>query len=115
TVSTTGVVTAVATGQTSVTATVEGKQASASVTVGLEPVGTVTVSPPPEQLFVGSTHQLTATVRAANGSELEGRQVTWSTSDPQIATVNATGLVKAEAAGEATVTASSGGKSGTVT
>src|SRR5690606_30247436 len=42
---------------------------------------------------------------AADGSALNGRPVTWSTSDAEIATVNANGRVTARAEGSATIEA----------
>ena len=44
---------------------------------------------------------------------LTGRVVTWGSSDPTVATVNANGLVTGVALGSATITATSEGKSGT--
>jgi len=77
------------------------------------PVATVTVSPASPSVQVGQTAQLTATLKDANGNTLTGRTVTWTSSDTTIAKVSATGLVTARAAGLATVTATSEGKSGT--
>jgi len=62
---------------------------------------------------VNSTVQLTATTRDANGNALGGRVITWSTSDPNVATVDQTGLVRGVGPGSATITATSEGKSGT--
>jgi len=44
---------------------------------------------------------------------LVGRAITWSSSDPTVATVLATGFVRAVGAGTATITATSEGHSGT--
>lgn len=54
------------------------------------------------ELTAGETLQLTATVQPENATD---RTVTWTSSDPAIATVDATGLVTAVAVGTATVTA----------
>ena len=54
------------------------------------------------ELTAGETLQLTATVQPENATD---RTVTWTSSDPAIATVDATGLVTAVAAGTATITA----------
>jgi hypothetical protein len=51
-------------------------------------------------VVTGETHQLTATVITSGGAD-EG--VTWSSSDPLVALVDATGLVGAIATGEVTV------------
>jgi acid phosphatase len=76
-------------------------------------VASVTVSPPSASVQVGQTAQLTATPKQASGASLGGRVVTWSTSDSTVARVSATGLVTGRAAGSATVTATSEGKTGT--
>ncbi len=57
--------------------------------------------------------QLTATLKDAVGNALNGRTVTWTSSNTGVATVSATGTVTAVAAGTATITATSEGKSGT--
>ncbi|HET7583449.1 MAG TPA: Ig-like domain-containing protein [Gemmatimonadaceae bacterium] len=66
-------------------------------------------------LLASETHQFAATVRGDNGQALSGVGVTWSTSDPDIATVSTTGLVTAVGAGSATISAEAGGKSGSAT
>ena len=75
------------------------------------PVASVTVAP--ATVLVGVTVQLTATTKDAAGNLLTGRTVTWATSKPGVATVNSTGLATGVAAGQATITATSEGQSGT--
>ena len=113
TVDANGLVTGVALGQTQVIAAVVGKQAQAVVTVTPVPVASVTVSPPTATLVVGAVQQLAATTLDAGGNTLTGRVVTWGSSDQTRATVSPTGLVTAVAAGAATITAASEGRSGT--
>ena len=113
TVSTSGVVTAVAAGTATITATSEGKSGTASVTVTLVPVASVTVAPTTLSLVVGQTGPLTATLKDANGNVLTGRTVTWTSGTTGVATVSSSGVVTAVAAGTATITASSGGQQGT--
>ena len=62
----------------------------------------VSVSPAPSTVTVGGTTQLTATVLPSNTTN---PSVTWSSSNPAIATVNASGLVTSVAAGTAVITA----------
>jgi len=50
---------------------------------------------------VGQTEELTATVKPANASN---KAVTWSSSDPEIAAVNAEGVVTGMSEGETTIT-----------
>jgi uncharacterized protein YjdB len=116
TVSSSGIVTAVAVGAAVITATSGGISGTAHVTVAAAspaPVASVTVSPASTSLTVGGTAQLTATDKDAGGNVLAGRSVTWSSSNNATATVNSSGVVTAVAAGSATITASSGGQTGT--
>jgi hypothetical protein len=112
TVSGTGVVTAVAAGQTQIIAATTGLTAQASVNVVPVPVATVTVTPLTVPLVAGSTQQLTVVTRDAANNVLVGRVVTWTVSDASKATVDANGLVTAVAAGTTVVTATSEGKTG---
>jgi hypothetical protein len=59
----------------------------------------------------GTTRQLLATPRDSGGRALEGRAVTWASSDPDVATVSAGGTVAARRSGVATITATADGKS----
>src|SRR2546425_5009171 len=114
TVSARGLVTGAAVGSATITATAEGKNGTAPVTVTVPPsvpVASVTVAP--ATVLVGVTVQLTATTKDAAGNLLTGRTVTWATSKPGVATVNSTGLATGVAAGQATITATSEGQSGT--
>jgi uncharacterized protein YjdB len=115
--SSSGLVTGVAVGSATITATSEGKTGTSAVTVVAGtpvPVATVTVTPNPASVAVGATVQLTATLKDAAGITLTGRTVAWTTSNASFATVNSsTGLVSGVAAGSATITATSEGKSGT--
>src|SRR3989440_393283 len=86
---------------------------TAAVTVTSVPVASVAVSPAAATVTVGTTTQLTATPKDANGTALSGRVVTWATSNGAVATVSATGSVTGVAAGSATITATSEGQSGT--
>src|SRR2546423_1512435 len=116
TVSASGLVTGVAAGQATITATSEGQSGTTVVTVQATappPVATVEVAPTSATVLVGATQQLTATLKDANGNVLSGRAITWQPSAVGVATVNAAGLVRGVAARHATITALSGGQSGT--
>ena len=115
TVSETGVVTGVAPGDATVTATSEGKSGTATVTVTPIPVASVTVDPTTVSLATGGTQQITATPRDAQGNALADRAVTWESQNTAVATVSPAGLITAVAPGNTTVTATSEGKVGTVT
>ena len=73
-------------------------------------VADVTLSQPSAMLFPGNTLQLTATIVPATALN---KDVTWSSSNTAIASVDANGLVTAKTTGNATitVTAKDGGKS----
>src|SRR5207302_1230883 len=78
-------------------------------------VASVVVSPASASVPVGATVQLTASLKDASGNMLTGRTIAWATSAAGVATVSASGLVTGPAAGTATITATSEGKSGTAT
>ncbi len=122
TVSTTGVVTAVAIGTAVVRASVANYEDSSTfvvqaITTPPPPpgviIGSVTVAPSAPTLVAGATVQLTATVRDANGQALSGITLSWTSGNRATATVSATGLVTGVAAGSAAMTAAVGDKSGT--
>jgi len=87
---------------------------STSAILTLAPVAAVAVSPTSQSVVVGGTQQLTATLTDANSNVLTGRVVTWSSSNPAVATVSSTGLVSGVAVGgPVTITATSETKTGT--
>jgi trimeric autotransporter adhesin len=108
-----GLVTAVAAGgPVTITASVAGTSSSIQVSAFLVPVASVTIDPMAAVVLQGSTRQLTATPRDAGGAALNGRIVSWASSDSALATVSNTGLVSALApGGPVTVTATSEGRS----
>ncbi len=97
TVSGSGLVTGVAAGSVTITATSEGQTGTSAITVSTVPVASVTVSPATPIIMVGQTVQLTATPKDASGNVLTGRTVTWTSDNGGVATVNGTGLVAAVA------------------
>ena len=113
TVTGSGLVSGVAVGSTTVTATSGGQSGTAAVAVTSVPVASVAVSPASASVSVGQTVQLTATPKDASGNPLSGRLITWASSSPAAATVNGSGLVSGVAVGSTTITSTSEGKSGT--
>src|SRR5207245_311620 len=99
----------------SATAHPGGKAANATVTVTAVPVASVLVTPAVASLPVGGTVQLSATTNDSAGNVLTGRTVTWASSNTPAAAVSGSGFVTAVAAGVATITATSEGKSGIAT
>src|SRR3989442_13433535 len=100
-------------GKYKVTATSGGTSDTTAVTLSLVPVASVAVTPATASVTVGQTVQLSATPQDSTGAPLSGRTVTWASSNAGVATVNGSGLVTGAAAGSATITATSEGKSGT--
>src|SRR5581483_4731795 len=111
----TATVTAVAAGTAQIKGTSGGKSGTATVNVAPVPVGSVTIAPPSPTLTIGGTVQLTATVKDTAGNVLTGRTVTWVSLTTGVATVSATGLVKAVGVGSSVITASTGGQTGLAT
>ncbi len=100
TVSATGLVTAVAVGgPVPIAAVSEGITATAQVTVRRPPVASIELTPSDTTLAVGNTLQLSPKLRSATGQLLTDRGMDWTSSNPAIASVSATGLVTAIAAG----------------
>ncbi len=116
TVNADGVVAGIAPGAAVITATSEGRTATVNVAVeALAPVNTVTLTPTTQTLAAGSTQQLAATLRDANNNVLANRPITWASSSASTGAVSSTGLVSALLPGTFTVTATSEGKSGSLT
>jgi uncharacterized protein YjdB len=113
TVSSTGVVTALAPGNATISASVDGIAGSATVTAAPVPIASISITPPTGTVTVAQNLQLHATPLDALGNVLNGRSITWGSSDNAIATVSSTGLVVGLAAGRSTITASSEGESAT--
>ena len=78
-------------------------------------VATVVISPSSASVVTGGTTQLTATTLDAQGTAISGKQVSWASDNPAVATTSAGGLVTGVAVGTATITATSEGKLGSAT
>ena len=102
-----GLVTAVADGAATITATVGTVRGSAAAAVRQVPVS-MEVTGRRSALAKGDSLQLTATVHDANGHPVAGLALQWSSSDPSIATVDQEGWVVGVAEGSAEISAVSG-------
>nr|MBU3859496.1 Ig-like domain-containing protein [Flavobacterium sp. MC2016-06] len=104
TVNASGLITAVASGTTTITVTTQdgAKTAVCAVTVNASNVAvtSVSLSPTTASLAVGGTQQLTPTIAPANATN---KAVNYSSSNTAVATVNASGLITAAANGSATI------------
>lgn len=110
-----GTVTGLVPGIATISATALGAIASATVTVTVPPVATVGVALAQSSLLPGAQTVATATARGANGATLEGRVAVWSSGNPQIASVDASGAVTAVSPGTTNITATVEGQSGNAT
>ncbi len=84
-------------GTATITASVGGVQGTATITVSPGAVATVTVTAPSKNLKPGSTMQLTATATDSKGNTVPNQSFLWSSSNPTIATVSASGARDREA------------------
>lgn len=81
-------------------------EASAAVSVSVvAPTERVEVEPSSVELFPGESAQLSATVFDPDDAIIAGRAITWSSAEPEIATVDADGLITAVSAGSTELTA----------
>ncbi len=115
TVSPTGVVMGIAPGSTTITATSGGQSGQAAVTVTSTGVTTVRIEPRSLSMVLNTTFQLNVRAFDQAGTELMGRTAIWSTLNAGIVTVDATGLVRAVAAGQGRIVATIEGRADTAT
>lgn len=109
-------------GTVTITATMDDYEVSIPLTVELRPVDRVVVTPDIASVEVGATVQLSARLIDDEGDtekDAEGYEVTWSSSNELVATVDETGKVTGVLASPTpvtiTATATGTGKSGTAT
>jgi uncharacterized protein YjdB len=106
TVSSAGLVTAVATGTTTITATYQSHSGSVSALVTTDPVNSITVTGTATVAGGGQTSQLIATASLGMGATQNVASVAaWQSSNPGVVTVSSAGLVTGVAAGTTTITA----------
>lgn len=118
TVDSTGVAQALSTGSAGIKATVGSVSGVTALTVTSAPLVSITVAPSDGSIPLGTTEAFSATGNYADGSQqILTSGVHWSTSDATVATVSnatgTTGLATSVSVGSVTVTATSGGISGT--
>ena len=115
---TAGQVSSIAVGSTTVTATMSGIAAKATVTIFTAKLTAITVAPATASVTAGVKQPFTATGTYDNGSTPDiTTQVTWSSSDITVAQVSnaagSIGLATSLVAGTSTITATMTGVSGT--
>lgn len=104
-----GVVTGIAPGTATITATTKdgGFTDTCTVTVFENPVTGVHLSDKVVELGIGNTAKLTAAVMPESASD---KSVTWTSEDTSVAAVSSDGVITGKGFGKTTVTATSGGK-----
>jgi uncharacterized protein YjdB len=113
TVGSTGLATAVADGDATITASAGAASGTATLTVA-QAIASIEVTPAGATLTAaGATQAFTALARDANGNAMPAVTFAWTSSNPAAASVNpVTGLATAVATGQATIAATAGGASG---
>jgi uncharacterized protein YjdB len=109
----TGVVTGVGGGDAIITVSAEGKQAQATIKV-LQPIISIIALPDSFDLPLTTTRTISAQVVGPNGVAITNRVITWSSSNPGVAVVSASGVVTAVSTGTTTITIRAGTKQATV-
>jgi len=103
------------TGQVTVGAIVGGKPGFTTFMVKAPSVKTVEISSIKSPLVAGGSVQLDAVTRIAGGNPRTGVPVSWTSDNPQVATVAAGGVVTGVGPGKATITATAGSGTATTT
>ncbi|WP_428273460.1 Ig-like domain-containing protein [Candidatus Palauibacter sp.] len=107
-VDSTGLLTAVANGQATITAASGPISGDAAVEV-MQVARTVLLAPPADTLVLGDSVGLVAEAFDARGHPVDGAAFAWSSSDPSIAAVDASGVVRGVGEGAAEITVAAGG------
>jgi len=109
-----GTVSFFAPGEVLVGAIVGGKTILTTVKVKARPVARVEIEPVKTPLFVGATTKLNAIARSSEGNPRNDASISWASSNPQVATVDAAGVVMGVSPGDAQINATSGSGTGSV-
>ena len=116
TVNSSGLATALATGSATISATQGSISGSTALTVTPAILSSISVTPANPSIPAGKTQQFAALGTYSDGTSHDlTTQVTWSSSNTSLATVNGNGLATAVAAGSSIITAASGSISGSTT
>ncbi len=111
-----GVFSALREGTTTITASVEGlnETGAATVTVLPAPMALTQITVSPSGFTIAANNTLALTVRDESGSVIPAGNLTWESSDDAVGTVNESGTFTALKEGTVTLTASTGGASGSI-
>ncbi len=112
----TGIVTALSPGETTVTASFQGKEASATITVTSATVEQIVIEPPAAVTMVDGIVRFTATAIVTGGTTQDITETAlWVTENSSIATISSDGMATGVSPGETMVHASMAGQIGTAT
>jgi len=111
TIESNGVLTGTGAGSATITATASDKSGTIAISVSVVPVSTVELSSPTNPLPAGVPVTLTVVAKDSANRNLTGRQFTFSTSNPNVATVSSAGTITGKIPGGVVVTVQSEGKS----
>lgn len=105
-----GNVTGAAPGTAIISASVESRVGSATITVAV-PVASLVIDSIQPRLIVGRTAQLAFVVLGTNGQPVAGRTPVWTSSNPAVVAISTSGLLTGAGAGTALITGVVDGKS----
>lgn len=108
-----GLASGLAEGTATITASAAGISKGASLQV--KQIAAISISPADVTISRTGSRQFSATARDTDGMALSGATFTWSSDNPNIISINASGLASGQAEGTATITASADGIIGTTT
>src|SRR5436190_2215537 len=113
TVNNSGLVTTVAPGQTTITASIAGQSDTSTLTVVPAHLTSIDVSPSVQTIAAGTTQLFTAVGNFDDGSTQLLQSLTWSSSSTSAAQIDINGVATGVGTGTSTITATSGSVSGT--
>jgi len=102
-------------GEITVGALIGKKVGHAHITVGKPHIASIGIDAPSAPLAAGSSHRLIAIPRNPSGDPRTDIALTWASKNPNIASVDSAGLVRALKPGKAVIAASGDGVSGETT
>ncbi len=113
TISSAGLATADSSGNTTITASLSGVSGQTGLSVTAATLRSILVTPANPAIKVGETQQFTATGTYSDNSTSDiTNQVTWSSSNTDVATISSSGLATAHSVGNTTIKAELSGVSG---
>ena len=113
TTSATGLITSIAAGSSTITASANGMSGSTTLTVTAATLQSITVTSSASSVAAGLTAQFTATGHYSDGTSQVIQSPTWSSSSTANATISSTGLATTLLPGNTVITATSNGVTGT--